>query len=87
MAAVALSYLIDPHTPKNDGTFRPLEVIAKPGTIVWANEGAPVTLATNHCGQCSQSCPAGNQEHNQELVFHGVYRFDAGKDLTGHHSR
>ncbi|HLY44393.1 MAG TPA: hydantoinase B/oxoprolinase family protein, partial [Stellaceae bacterium] len=24
--AVALSYLIDPHTPKNDGTFRPLEV-------------------------------------------------------------
>jgi N-methylhydantoinase B len=49
--AVALSYLIDPHTPKNDGTFRPLEVIAKPGTIVWANEGAPVTLATNHCGQ------------------------------------
>jgi N-methylhydantoinase B len=49
--AVALSYLIDPHTPKNDGTFRPIEVIAKPGTIVWANEGAPVTLATNHCGQ------------------------------------
>jgi N-methylhydantoinase B len=49
--AVALSYLIDPHTPKNDGTFRPLEVIAKPGTVVWANEGAPVTLATNHCGQ------------------------------------
>jgi len=48
---VALSYLIDPHTPKNDGTFRPLEVIAKPGTVVWANPGAPVTLATNHCGQ------------------------------------
>src|ERR1700726_1223795 len=49
--AVALSYLIDPHTPKNDGAFRPLEVIAKPGTIVWANEGAPVTLCTNHCSQ------------------------------------
>jgi N-methylhydantoinase B len=49
--AVALSYLIDPDTPKNDGTFRPVEVIAKPGTVVWANEGAPVTLATNHCGQ------------------------------------
>jgi len=48
---VALSYLIDPHTPKNDGTFRPIEVIAKPGTVVWANPGAPVTLATNHCGQ------------------------------------
>ena len=49
--AVALSYLIDPDTPKNDGTFRPLKVIAKPGTIVWANEGAPVTLCTNHCAQ------------------------------------
>jgi N-methylhydantoinase B len=48
---VALSYLIDPDTPKNDGTFRPLSVIAKPGTVVWATEGAPVTLATNHCGQ------------------------------------
>jgi N-methylhydantoinase B len=48
---VALSYLIDPHTPKNDGTFRPITVIAKPGTVVWANPGAPVTLATNHCGQ------------------------------------
>jgi N-methylhydantoinase B len=48
---VALSYLIDPHTPKNDGTFRPVTVIAKPGTVVWANPGAPVTLATNHCAQ------------------------------------
>src|SRR6201987_4912202 len=48
---VALSYLIDPQTPKNDGTFRPLTVIARPGTVVWANPGAPVTLATNHCAQ------------------------------------
>jgi N-methylhydantoinase B len=48
---VALSYLIDPQTPKNDGTFRPITVIAKPGTVVWANPGAPVTLATNHCAQ------------------------------------
>jgi N-methylhydantoinase B len=48
---VALSYLIDPDTPKNDGTFRALTVVAKPGTVVWANPGAPVTLATNHCGQ------------------------------------
>src|ERR1700732_2230165 len=28
---VALSYLIDPDTPKNDGTFRPITVLAKPG--------------------------------------------------------
>jgi N-methylhydantoinase B len=48
---VALSYLIDPHTPKNDGAFRPITVIAKEGTVVWARPGAPVTLATNHCAQ------------------------------------
>ncbi|HEV8306865.1 MAG TPA: hydantoinase B/oxoprolinase family protein [Methylomirabilota bacterium] len=49
--AMALAYLIDPLTPKNDGTFRPLTVIAKPGTVVWANPPAPVTLCTNHCAQ------------------------------------
>jgi N-methylhydantoinase B len=49
--AMALAYLIDPVTPKNDGTFRPLTVIAKPGTVVWANPPAPVTLCTNHCAQ------------------------------------
>ena len=48
---VALSYLIDPDTPKNDGAFRPVTVIARQGTVVWANPGMPVTLATNHCGQ------------------------------------
>ncbi len=48
---VALSYLIDPLTPKNDGAFRPITVVAKPGTVVWADPGMPVTLATNHCGQ------------------------------------
>ena len=48
---VALSFLIDPETPKNDGTFRPIELIAKQGTIVWADEGLPLTLCTSHCGQ------------------------------------
>src|SRR5260370_6146090 len=48
---VALSFLIDPETPKNDGTFRPVELIARPGTVVWANPGAPLTLCTSHCGQ------------------------------------
>jgi N-methylhydantoinase B len=48
---VALAYLIDPQTPKNDGAFRPVSVIAKEGTVVWARPGAPVTLCTNHCGQ------------------------------------
>lgn len=38
MSAVymALSFLIDPRTPKNSGTFRPLTVTAKEGTVVWA---------------------------------------------------
>jgi len=48
---VALSYLIDPDIPKNDGAFRVLNVKLKEGTIVWPREGAPVTLCTNHCGQ------------------------------------
>jgi len=48
---VALSFLIDPDTPKNAGAFRPVELVAKPGTIVWADEGLPVTLCTSHCGQ------------------------------------
>jgi N-methylhydantoinase B len=49
--AMALAYLIDPNTPKNDGTFRPLKVIAREGTVVWASAPAPVTLCTNHCAQ------------------------------------
>ncbi len=49
--AMAIAFLLDPDTPKNDGSFRPIEVIAKQGTVVWANEGAPVTLCTSHCGQ------------------------------------
>ncbi|MDP6567028.1 MAG: hydantoinase B/oxoprolinase family protein [Alphaproteobacteria bacterium] len=46
---IALAYLIDPETPKNDGSFRVLDVKAKQGTIVWAHEGAPVTMSTSHC--------------------------------------
>jgi N-methylhydantoinase B len=53
MSAVtmAFAYLIDPRTPKNEGTFRPLTVKAKQGTIVWPFPPAPVTLCTNHCAQ------------------------------------
>lgn len=65
--AIAFAYLLDPGIPKNDGAFRPLQVVAKEGTVVWARPGAPVTLSTNHCGQeileavmkaLGQSCPA-----------------------------
>ena len=46
---MALAYLLDPEVPKNDGTFRPLKVKARPGTVVWAEGNAPVTLCTSHC--------------------------------------
>ena len=48
---MALAFLLDPETPKNEGTLRPVKVIAKEGTIVWAAPGAPVTLSTSHCAQ------------------------------------
>src|SRR2546422_3027395 len=45
MSAVhmALAFLIDPRTPKNAGTFRPVTVIARQGTVVWPFPPAPVT--------------------------------------------
>ncbi len=46
--AMAFAYLIDPEIPKNDGALRPLKVIARQGTIVWADPGRPVTLCTSH---------------------------------------
>jgi N-methylhydantoinase B len=64
--SMALAYLIDPDIPKNDGTFRPLTVVAREGTVAWARPPAPVTLCTNHCAQeigeavikaLSRACP------------------------------
>ncbi|MBM3492640.1 MAG: hydantoinase B/oxoprolinase family protein, partial [Alphaproteobacteria bacterium] len=49
--AMAIAYLLDPDTPRNQGMLRPLKVIAKEGTVVWAKPGAPVTLSTSHCAQ------------------------------------
>jgi N-methylhydantoinase B len=45
---MAFAYLIDADIPKNAGALRPLTVIAKQGTIVWADPGRPVTLCTSH---------------------------------------
>jgi N-methylhydantoinase B len=45
---MALAYLIDPDTPKNSGILRLLKVVAKQGTIVWADPGKPVTMCTSH---------------------------------------
>jgi N-methylhydantoinase B len=46
--AMAFAYLIDADIPKNSGALRPLKVIAKQGTVVWADPGCPVTLCTSH---------------------------------------
>ena len=65
--AMAFAYLIDADIPKNSGALRPLKVIAKQGTIVWADPGRPVTLCTSHPSNeiveaivkaMSASCPA-----------------------------
>ena len=64
--AMAFAFLLDPDVTKNDGAFRPLKVVLREGTIVWAREGAPVTMCTSHCSNeiieaiivaLSQACP------------------------------
>lgn len=47
--AMAYAFMLDPGIAKNDGSLRPLTVKLKEGTIVWAHEGAPVTMCTSHC--------------------------------------
>jgi N-methylhydantoinase B len=47
-ACMAFAFLLDPEVAKNDGAFRPLEVLAREGTVVWAREGAAVTMCTSH---------------------------------------
>lgn len=49
--AMALAFLLDPDIPKNDGSLRPLNIVAREGSVVWASPGAPVTLSTSHCAQ------------------------------------
>jgi len=49
--AMAFSFLFDADTPKNDGSLRPVNIIAREGSVVWASPGAPVTLSTSHCAQ------------------------------------
>ncbi len=64
--AMSIAYLIDPDTPKNQGSSRPVTVKAKRGTIVWSEDGAPVTMCTSHCSNeiceaitvaLSKACP------------------------------
>jgi len=47
---LTLSSMIDDSIPRNEGLFRPLEVILPPGTVVNPNPPAPVTACTLHIG-------------------------------------
>jgi N-methylhydantoinase B len=64
--SMAFAFLIDADIPKNSGALRPLKVIARQGTVVWADPGRPVTLCTSHPSNeiveaiikaMSESCP------------------------------
>lgn len=46
---MAIAFLLDPEVAKNDGCFRPIEILATEGSIVLPREGAPVTMCTSHC--------------------------------------
>ncbi|MDE0054301.1 MAG: hydantoinase B/oxoprolinase family protein [Gammaproteobacteria bacterium] len=48
---MAIAYLVEPETPKNAGSFRPIRTVTKPGTVVHPHAPAPVTLSTNHPSQ------------------------------------
>jgi len=48
-AYIALLWALSPEIPRNSGAFRPIKIIAPPGTVVNPIEPAPVTLSTLHC--------------------------------------
>jgi N-methylhydantoinase B len=48
---IALAFLLDADIAKNEGTMRAVEILTRPGTIVWPHPGAPVTMSTSHSGQ------------------------------------
>src|SRR5580698_9628563 len=82
--AIAFAFLLDPDITKNDGAFRPLKVVLKEGTIVWAREGAPVTMCTSHCSNeiieaiivaLAQACPEramGGWGRRLRIALNGV---------------
>ncbi len=51
LAHVAVMYMAPFDVPKNEGSMRPVTVIAPKGLIVNPNPPAPVTMSTNHCGE------------------------------------
>ena len=93
---MAFAFLLDPTVAKNQGAFRPLEVIAKEGTIVWAREGAPVTMCTSHCSNeiveavvkaLANSCPdraMGGWGRRFRIAIKGSDKRKRGKSFVWH---
>ncbi len=51
LAHVAIMYMAPSDIPKNEGSMRPISVIAPKGLIVNPHPPAPVCMSTNHCGE------------------------------------
>lgn len=51
LAHVSLMYMAPFDVARNEGSMRPITVVAPKGLIVNPNPPAPVTMSTNHCGE------------------------------------
>jgi len=51
LAHAAIMYVAPANVAKNEGSMRPVEIIAPKGLIVNANPPAPVCMSTNHCAE------------------------------------
>ena len=51
LAHVAIMYLAPADVARNEGSMRPVQVIAPKGLVVNANPPAPVCMSTNHCAE------------------------------------
>ena len=51
IAHAAIMYMAPADVPKNEGSMRPVSVVAPEGLIVNAQPPAPVCMSTNHCAE------------------------------------
>jgi N-methylhydantoinase B len=51
LAHAAIMYMAPADVPKNEGSMRPIRIIAPKGLIVNPHPPAPVCMSTNHCGE------------------------------------
>ncbi|MGQ4809861.1 hypothetical protein NKDENANG_03297 [Candidatus Entotheonellaceae bacterium PAL068K] len=51
LAHAAIMYMAPADLPKNEGSMRPVTIIAPKGSIINPRPPAPVCMSTNHCGE------------------------------------